>query len=95
VREILKQDQSSALSAGEQIGVLFAVTAGMLDGIVLDRIPEAERLIRERLGIEIPNLDATLGGAGPKAPIWEKISSLIAEAVAPLRGEREDPGRTR
>jgi len=55
VREILKQPQSSPLSPARQIGVLLAVSEGLLDEVPLDRLGEAERTLLRALE---PVLDA-------------------------------------
>lgn len=47
VREILKQPQYSPMPAAEQVAVLLAVTAGILDHVPLAAMPRAERAIRQ------------------------------------------------
>ena len=46
VREVLKQPQFLPIPASEQIAVLLAVTGGELDRIPVERIGEAEAVIR-------------------------------------------------
>ena len=46
VREVLKQPQSAPRSVPEQIAVLLATTAGLLDDVRLDAVPDAEERIR-------------------------------------------------
>ncbi len=47
IRQVLNQSQHSPIDVTEQIGVLLAVTTGVLDKIPLDRIDEAEEYIRK------------------------------------------------
>ena len=45
IRQVLNQEQHSPMEVTEQIGVLLAVTTGLLDEIPLDRLDEAEKHI--------------------------------------------------
>ena len=45
IRQILNQPQHSPMEVTEQIGVLLAVTSGLLDDISLDKIDEAQEYI--------------------------------------------------
>ncbi len=47
IRQVLNQPQNSPIEVTEQIGVLLAVTSGALDNVPLDRIDEAQELIRK------------------------------------------------
>ncbi|SFC24638.1 F-type H+-transporting ATPase subunit alpha [Alkalibacterium subtropicum] len=47
IRQILNQPQHAPIEVTEQIGVLMAVTMGVLDEVALDRIVEAEEHIRK------------------------------------------------
>jgi len=47
IRQVLNQTQHSPMEVTEQIGVLLAVTTGLLDSIPLDLINEAESYIRK------------------------------------------------
>ncbi|MFO8068590.1 MAG: F0F1 ATP synthase subunit alpha [Alkalibacterium sp.] len=47
IRQVLNQPQHSPIEVTEQIGVLMAVTTGVLDAVALDRIDEAEEHIRK------------------------------------------------
>lgn len=47
IRQVLTQPQHSPIEITEQIGVLMAVTTGVLGGVALDRIDEAEEHIRK------------------------------------------------
>jgi F-type H+-transporting ATPase subunit alpha len=58
VREILKQKQYEPFSVAEQIAVLVAVNAGMLDQVPLDRVAEIEKLICQKVIEEMPRYAA-------------------------------------
>ncbi len=47
IRQVLNQPQHAPIAVTEQIGVLLAVTSGVLDNIPLDKIDQAEALIRK------------------------------------------------
>jgi len=49
VRAVLKQAQFSPLTAAEQVIVLHAVNSGLFDAVGENRIPEAERKVREAI----------------------------------------------
>jgi F-type H+/Na+-transporting ATPase subunit alpha len=85
VREILKQDQYSPLSAGEQVVVLFAVTKGYLDEIEPERIAEAEQRLINRARERWPDLNEVLGRAGKEDPVWEELDRSIAETIEELK----------
>ena len=47
IRACLKQPQFSPILVAAQISLLLALTAGLFDPIALDRMPDAERAVRE------------------------------------------------
>jgi len=53
IRACLKQPEFAPVSVPEQITVLLALLAGLLDSVPLDKIPDAERALREATA-EIP-----------------------------------------
>jgi F-type H+-transporting ATPase subunit alpha len=53
IRACLKQPEFAPVSVPEQITVLLALLAGLLDSVALDKIPDAERALREAAA-EIP-----------------------------------------
>jgi F-type H+-transporting ATPase subunit alpha len=55
VREILKQAEHDLLSVPEQIVVLLAATAGLFDGVPVDRVAEAEADLRRTIQEEQPD----------------------------------------
>jgi F-type H+-transporting ATPase subunit alpha len=50
IRACLKQPQFEAVSVLQQIAILLALTAGLLDVIPLEKIEDAQRLLREAAG---------------------------------------------
>ena len=56
VREILQQPQSQPLCVAEQIAVLLAVNEGILDSVPLDKIQEAEIVIRNTVLEELSSI---------------------------------------
>lgn len=80
VREALKQNEHELLSPGEQIVMLYAVSEGLLDGLPLPRMAEAQdRLIaaaRERW-----DLEREVAQAGRASPLWDELREVL-EATA-------------
>jgi len=56
VREVLKQLQYKPVPVAEQIAVLLAVTSGVYDDIPLDKVAEAEKIIRKSIRDLVPHL---------------------------------------
>ncbi|MBW4586375.1 alternate F1F0 ATPase, F1 subunit alpha [Aetokthonos hydrillicola Thurmond2011] len=56
VREVLKQPQYEPISVAEQIGVLFAVNAGVFDNLEVGEIAEAQKIVRSALIEQLPDL---------------------------------------
>lgn len=46
VREVLKQQQYEGLDPGEQVAVLLAAIEGLFDGLAVETVVEAERVVR-------------------------------------------------
>ena len=83
VREVLRQDQHDLLPVIEQIGVLFAATTGLLDGVRVDHIAAAERCIRR----EVTNNLARLGEAiEAGAPIDDAARAALTQAARTALG---------
>jgi F-type H+-transporting ATPase subunit alpha len=80
VREVLKQEQFSPLSVGEQIAVLMAVNRGLLDTIPVDKLPAAQEnilnIVRSR-----PELMEQVEKAQPDAEILTTLQSLLQEGL--------------
>ena len=50
VREILKQPEHGGQRAAHQIAALLAATAGLLDGVAIDHVAKAERVLHDAMG---------------------------------------------
>ncbi|MFC1868942.1 alternate F1F0 ATPase, F1 subunit alpha [Thermodesulfobacteriota bacterium] len=90
VREALKQNQASALSAGEQVVVLLAVTRGIFDDIPLEKMAMAQQTLLEKVNGRMPELDNDVEKAGPDDPLWEKLVSLMADVLETLKENHAD-----
>jgi len=90
VREILKQNQYATLSVAEQITVLRAVTRGLLDGVPVERIAEAERNLIEAVG-KVPGLAESLERASDDNLIWTQLDTLLLKTLAPF-APSDEPG---
>ncbi|PEN14871.1 F0F1 ATP synthase subunit alpha [Longibacter salinarum] len=60
VREVLKQSQYDPMPVAEQVAVLFATTNGLLDGLDIAQIPEAESRIRLAVRDDVPEICAQI-----------------------------------
>jgi F-type H+-transporting ATPase subunit alpha len=78
VREVLRQDQHDLLPVIEQIGVLFAATTGLLDGVRVDRIAEAEENIRREVRDKLSGLGEAVERG---APINDEARAALTEAA--------------
>lgn len=76
VREILKQSQYRPIPVPEQIAVLFAVNNGLFDGIPIEKLPEVEQLIRNRVS-DLPEIVEQIQSG-------EKLSDAGREALLQL-----------
>ena len=56
VREVLKQDHFAPLSVPEQIAALVAVNAGLFDRLPLEKVREAEAVVRAAVTEQLPDL---------------------------------------
>ncbi len=65
VREILKQNEHELLAVPEQLIVLLAATEGLLDEVPLDRLPEAQRDLRQAVAAEAGELCSRIADGQP------------------------------
>jgi F-type H+-transporting ATPase subunit alpha len=65
VREVLKQHQYDALPAAEQIAVLVAVTAGLLDPLPVERVAAGVHRLRTAARTQLPELLRDLARGQP------------------------------
>ena len=86
VREILKQQQFSPLSAAEQIAVLFAVNSGMADLLTISSIASMEAKIVE-LVRNTEGLSQAIATAGNDDPVWHKLERELEKIVSDIMSE--------
>ena len=88
VRAALRQREDDRPDAAEQVAVLLAATEGLLDGLPLDRVPEAERAIRDALPRRAPELrERILDGKPLEKGDREALLEAAREALGPLHAE--------
>ncbi|MGD9854793.1 MAG: alternate F1F0 ATPase, F1 subunit alpha [Planctomycetaceae bacterium] len=80
VREVFKQQQADGLSVPEQIAVLLAATTGVWDRLPLERVAEAETLLRRRVSEECPDVCGRIVSG-------ERLSDEDRKRVADLAAE--------
>ena len=68
IREVLKQPQFEPIPAPEQIAVLLAVTAGLLDKVPLGDVAGAKEAIRKALRERLPELGQRIGSGEKLGP---------------------------
>jgi F-type H+/Na+-transporting ATPase subunit alpha len=82
VREILKQGQFEPISVPEQLSVLLAVNAGILDELPIRSITSAEKEIRQEIRNKAPNLCDRICRDEPLSSVdREKILNIAATAT--------------
>ncbi|CCO24765.1 F0F1 ATP synthase subunit alpha [Maridesulfovibrio hydrothermalis] len=80
VRELLKQDRFSPLTASEQLIILWTVSLGLLDDIPLDRIAEIQDYLLAKAGDGFADIER-LPMAEPKDAIWDELERYIINSV--------------
>jgi F-type H+-transporting ATPase subunit alpha len=87
VREILKQDEHDLFGVPEQVVVLLATTAGLLDEVPLDAVADAEADLRTLVRERRPELGERIA-SGREFDDDERASLLDAarDVLAPHRG---------
>jgi F-type H+-transporting ATPase subunit alpha len=82
VREVLKQPQYHPMSVCQQVSLLVAVNAGLLDDLPLDDVAEASRAIRRRVPAEHPEICRTIRqGESLEEEAREAIVGTAREAI--------------
>lgn len=84
VREVLKQDETDLLSAGEQVAILFAVSEGLLDEVPLNDMADAQSRLLEAAKARFGDLDAALNNVAKDDAVWDQLKDTLAKAVEPL-----------
>ncbi len=84
IREILKQNQFSPLTADAQVAVLMAASLGLLDDIPLEKIPAAEGAIIDALQNR-PEMAESIVGPERDDVLWDDLEKLLRRTVAALQ----------
>jgi F-type H+-transporting ATPase subunit alpha len=93
VREVLKQPQYGPLTVPEQVAALVAVNGGLFDRLPLDRVAEAEQIVRKAVTESRPELCERIH-AGEKLTdddqraLLDTANAAIAEKF-PIEGKEE------
>jgi F-type H+-transporting ATPase subunit alpha len=83
VREVLRQGEHDLLPVIEQIAVLFAATTGLLDSVRVDRIAEAEELIRSEVRLSLGRLGESIdAGASIDSEARAALTQAATAALA-------------
>ena len=90
VREALKQPQYGPLRPSEQMAVLMAVTAGLLDDVPLEDVGKVEWAVRRAVTSELPAVCGRIE-AGEKLTDEDR-GALLATAKQAVRSPFEDSG---
>ncbi len=88
VREVLKQREHHPLRASEQMAILKAVNAGLLDELPLEQIAEAETRIQQRVLEQLPELCERMeDGEKLEDSQWQQLLEVAEKALAELQGD--------
>jgi F-type H+/Na+-transporting ATPase subunit alpha len=88
VREVFKQPQYLPVSVAEQISVFYAVTNGLLDGLEVEQIVEAEKILRKAVIDQLPEVCQRIeNGQKLSEEDWSAVQSAISAAVKNFAGE--------
>jgi F-type H+-transporting ATPase subunit alpha len=81
IRQVLNQPQNLPIEVTEQIGVLMAVTGGVLDEVPLERIDEAEEHIRKTVREDEAFRGHLLGDEKPSDEVKEAFLERIRDIL--------------
>ena len=85
IREILKQNQFSPLTAHDQVAILMAANKGLLDDIPLEKIAEAEKKIITALQNN-PELAERIYQTEQDDSVWQDLETMLQEVVVEFKG---------
>jgi F-type H+/Na+-transporting ATPase subunit alpha len=86
VREVLKQPQYQPIPVAEQIAVLQAVTSGVFDDVPLERVGEAELVIRQAVVDHLPEVAGRIqAGERLSDEDRDELLRVAQEAAADFR----------
>jgi F-type H+-transporting ATPase subunit alpha len=86
VREVLKQSERRPLRASEQMAVLKAVNARLLDDLPMEQVSGAEASIQQYVLEQLPELCRRMeSGEKLDDSQWEKVLDVACEAISQFR----------
>lgn len=94
VREVLKQNQYSPLSAAAQIATLLALNSGLYDRLPVEDVRKAEQAVVDTVTRECPDVCARIQSGAAltdenREVILRKAEAALAEAFPPAEQETE------
>ena len=84
VRELLKQDRLSPLTAAQQVVILWVVSLGLLDDIPLERIAEVQEYLLTRMEESFEPM-SRLEQAEPEDEIWAELEKVVMQHMQKWR----------
>lgn len=92
VREVLKQAEHHPLRASEQMIVLKAANAGLLDALPLSDIGDAEAALQQRVTAELPDLCQRMEtGTKLDDSQWQQVLDVARQTIASSQESVEAP----
>lgn len=88
IREVLKQPQYEPIPAPEQIAVLLAATAGVLDDIPLEKIASAKKKIEKAFREQLPELYQRISSAEKPRPEDLEILLNMSKNVLNIKAQK-------
>ncbi|MGD8559848.1 MAG: alternate F1F0 ATPase, F1 subunit alpha [Gammaproteobacteria bacterium] len=90
VREVLKQTEHQPLRASEQMIILKAVNAGLLDAFPLDQVSDAEKNIQQQAIEQLPELCGQLDkGNKLDDNQWQQILNVAKQVIDDIKTQTE------
>jgi F-type H+-transporting ATPase subunit alpha len=91
VREVLKQPQYATLAAADQVVTLLAVTSGLLDSVPLEKVAEAEALVRQTARSELPDVWRAIERGDPLSDEHrEDMTRILGARLSAEFGAKDD-----
>ncbi len=92
IRACLKQPESQPVSMVEQVAVLLALTAGLFDGVPLEKVADAEGALRKAAAEFPADVVERLGSADTLGdPDRKAILDIATRALAPFQPAPDSP----
>ncbi len=95
VREVLKQREHHPLRASEQMAILKAVNAGLLDELPLELVAEAEMKIQQRVVDELFEICESMEtGEKLEESQWQQVLDIAETVLSKMREDAEESEQT-